>query len=181
MNKARCKALGRKQWISSFLVFHWLHIANFILFFFEKFNCFPNPIQKVITDLPFNTLCKMVGWDHLFYFSLVLTPHCNFHFKKSGNLKRPQMQSNWSLHTPILCNKLTFRNFFQNLVSENSKIKFRIVWEPKFSIQKALLHTYTIFGIFFVYWCKNLQKIPILTILNWQFICPLFSADHIIY
>ena len=61
------------------------------------------------------------------------------------------------MHTHILYNVLNFRNFFQNLVSQ--KI-------PK-----------TIFGMFSVHWCKNLQKIPILTILNLQFICPLFSAD----
>ena len=30
-------------------------------FFFEKSNCSPNAIQKVITGLLFNILCKMVG------------------------------------------------------------------------------------------------------------------------
>ena len=56
-------ALGRILWISSILVIHWTHIANFIPFF-EKSNCSPNAIQNVITVLPFNTLCKLVGWGH---------------------------------------------------------------------------------------------------------------------
>ena len=57
-------------------------------FFFEKFNCSPIFIQKVITGHRFNTQCKMVGWGHLFYFSLELSPYCNFHFKKIRKSKK---------------------------------------------------------------------------------------------
>ena len=75
---------------------------------------------------------------------------------------------------------INFQRFFSKFgLSENYKIKFRIAKEPKFSHQRDLLHTHTIFGIFSVHWCKNLQKIPILTVLNLWLICPMFSGDPI--
>ena len=46
-------------------------------------KCYPNGTQ-----------CKIVVIGHLLYFGLVLTPYCKIHFKKSGNLKKPQILSN---------------------------------------------------------------------------------------
>ena len=66
-------------------------ILQILIFFFRKILLFPKCYPKRYL---FNTLCKKVGWDHLSYFSLVLTPYCKIHFKKSGNLKRPQILSN---------------------------------------------------------------------------------------
>ena len=43
------KALGRKLWISSFLVFHWPHIANFILIF-SKNPIVPQMLSKKLAQ-----------------------------------------------------------------------------------------------------------------------------------
>ena len=43
----------------------------------------------------------------------------------------------------------------------NKEIEFSLNSEPKFFIQKALLHTNTIFGIISVHWHQNHKKIKI--------------------